>query len=226
MPRSRRTLSSLFGDFSRHLRELGVHKHWDEDTFLLFFNEEKDLLEMQLQGRHEGFSIETWVTDIVEEQSHYKIPTHVARVKQVLRVYPGSSRVRPLVRDEQISTSRSTDSGSPNAVPTYRMIDDYIVLSPTPSESVSGGLKIEAEVASDRLTSGSTVPTSFPIFAETLLVLRAVGRAWAQEESEDAERPIPRAFARRLQLFEDEFASYTTTRTFGRNPGRRYAQGG
>jgi hypothetical protein len=222
LPRSRRTTTDLFADFSRHLGELGTAKHWDEDTFLLFLNDEKDLMEMQLQMRHEGFSQETWSTDIVANQTHYQIPTHVCRVKRVLRVRDGVSV--PLKRQERISTAETTEGAS--GEPTYRMLDDYIVLSPPPDEAVTAGLKIEGEVASDRLSAGATVPTSFPLFAETLLVLRCVGRAWAQEESEDATNPIPRAFARRLQTYEDEFASYTTTRTFGRQPGVRFAQGG
>ena len=226
MPRARRSCSSLFGDFSRHLRELGSSKHWDETTFLLLLNEEKDLLEMQLQMRHEGFSLETWTTSLVASQQHYQIPTHVNRIKRVLRFFTGSQRLVPLTRNELVSTPTSTQSGSVNAVGTYRMIDDYIVLDPIPSEAVANGLKIEAEVASERLTSGSDIPTSFPIFSETLLVLRCMARAWAEEESEDATRPLPGYFVRRVEAWENEFASYTTTRTYGRNPGVRFAQGG
>lgn len=225
MPRSRRTASSLYDDFARHLRELGTSHHWDETTFLLFLNEEKDLMEMQLQDRHEGFSIETWTTDLVAEQSHYQIPTHVARIKRVLRVSDDGSSMVPLLRQEHLSTPTSLDSANTQSKMTYRMIDDYIVIYPTPSSAVTGGLKIEAETATDRMSSGSTLSTSFPMFAETLLVLRCVARAWAQEESEDTTRPLPTFFQRKLAEYEQTFMSYTTTRTFGRIPAVRFHQG-
>lgn len=182
-------------------------------------------MEMQLQDRHEGFSIEEYTTDLVAEQSHYEIPTHIGRVKRVIRVSDDGTSMVPLLRQENLSTPTSLTSSSTQSKMTYRMIDDYIVLYPTPASAVTGGLKIEGEVATDRMTSEDTLSRSFPMFAETLLVLRCVARAWAQEESEDTTRPLPTFFQRKLAEYEQVFASYTTTRTFGRVPGVRFHQG-
>jgi hypothetical protein len=229
MARQRRDWDALRADIYLHLGETEGSSFWTPAHLLMLFNEEKDLLDMQLQNRHEGFSVEVHYADIVADQAYYSIPEECGRLKRISRNYPGMSRIVPLIRNERLSAPMSTQSAGQYGIPDYRLIGNYIKLERTPSTAVTDGLVIEMEIAAERLTSGEdTLPSDWPNFAESLLVLRTTRAAFAEEQATDSGegRTLTDRQETRLLYYETVFAEYTASRSFGRQLAVRYTQGG
>lgn len=230
MARQRRDWDSCRSDIYTHLGETEGASNWTPEHLLVLWNEEKDLLDMQLQNRHEGFSVEVHWADLVADQAYYQIPEECGRLKRISRNYPDSKRIVPLIRNERLSGAMSTQSSGQYAIPDYRVVGNYIVLERTPGEAVTNGLAIEMEVAAERITDGGdTLPVDWPNFAETLLVLRATRAAFADEQAGDSGpqgQTLSDEQTARLSYYENVFAEYTATRSFGIQLGVRFTQGG
>lgn len=227
MARAARSLVELEGDVYRHLKENAATSFWTPAHLRMVLNERKDFWEMRLHHKHEGFSTEVYTADIEADEPYYSLEKYVGRLKRVARLYPAQKREVTLTRAERVSGSISTRSVSALAIPTYRLVGRYIKLEPTPGEDVEGGLKIETEVASERLTADEdTLPADWPIFMETLLVLDTAQSLLDDEEAQDAESQFRSGFIRRLQEYKGQFDEWVHSRALSRQFVVRHGQGG
>lgn len=215
MAGSRRTWSELRTEIRYTLREPpDVPSFWDDTELLYLFNQERDRLGLKLGLTYENKMVTELTTDLVAGQSHYQVYTPTNRIIRLGYVYP-DGRVEPMSRNEDMREPLpASGTGSPLTVPTYRVIGNFIALNPIPNESRSGALRIEVEEALDRVSSDSTqaIPTDWPIFCETYLVLAT---ALAAFDVEGAQGPHPEgiysSIQRRLEKYEVELEQYLET---------------
>ena len=220
MARGSRTLGQLRTEIRELLLETDANNSaWTTDLINSVFNRKKDYREMQLQNVGEGFTITIHDTDIVADQEEYSIPSQGGRLRRILRYVASQNLYIPLEREELNTTPEYTGGiySDETYIPTYRLIDEYIVLSPPPSVAITSGLRIEMESTSARMTSDNdTLPGSWPLFAETLLVydtaLELLNIEFAQGAPPEG---LITTLAQDRALYESRWAEYIARRSFG-----------
>lgn len=198
MARSARTWTALLGDIRLLLGETDAAASvWSDALLLLLMNTALDYRASQLSNVTEGWTTVSLSVSLVAGTNSYTLNSggYAPRIRRVLRVYTvGSGTVEvPLFRDERwyegVSNPTSTTTGS-NVVPSYRMIGATILLEPTPTESVTNGLRVEYDTLHNRFTTGAdTIPSYFPDVAESLLIYDVVALALRQEGSMGEMKP-------------------------------------
>lgn len=231
MPRAQRDWAAMEAAIYRRLGEAKGNSHWDQLLILDLWNEKKDYREMQLQEQHEGFSKSTHYANLAINQDHYSIPPEAGRVSQVVRVYPDDNREEPLTRHEQYTEARPRPGGGVMVGPdpmTYRLIGNFIKLSPPPDQAVVNGLKIEMEYATDLFSGSPTekLPVDWPMFTENLLILDTVLAALEIEDDQGAPQDgVVRGMVRSHATYEGEWLQYCATRSRGIVYATRFQQG-
>ena len=225
MARNRRTWSELRAEIYRYLKEEESASFWTREIIEGLFNIAFDLRTMQLHGMHEGFSTHVYQTDIVAGQSTYSLDCVVGRVKRVISVDSSLLTEFPLVRNERILQPLSTQNV--DTLPTYRIVGNQIKLEPAPARSITNGLRIEAEIAPDRIEDDNAeLPSEYPVFLESLLVLDTVVAALGVEDSQgigDAQNMTAMQIMR--AQYEQMLDMYLETRSGGQQFATR-AYGG
>lgn len=218
MARTRRQWSSLRTDIRRWLNdEDATTPHWSDADLLAFFNESKDEREMELLGTHEGYSIFRYNDDLVAGQQEYALPEEAGRIKTVFIVDSGGDKKRAIHQDRQFSGTYQGDNTEAgyNAF-TYSLKDNHLFLYPCPSASVTDGLQLEIEIATDRIASDSDkLPDSWPPFAETLLVFDTAISALSQQATAEGDLGDSQLnfLLRRRSRYEERWLDYIATRT-------------
>jgi len=197
---------------------------WTNPEINDVINRMKDLREMQLQGTGEGFSVSINDTDLITDQAEYSLPEESGRVRRVIRFIETLGLFVPLEREEKIEEVtwvNGTFAGlaftNENYVPTYRILDNHIILSPPPTFNLTDGLRIEMESATQRLDEDTdTLPGSWPIFAETLLVYDSAVGLYDMEYAQIAPpEGIIHSLVVERDRYERQWWDYIQDRSFG-----------
>lgn len=220
--RTRRTWAELRAIIRVLLRDLtagGRPGYFEDSDLLTYMLLERDRLEMLLGETHEGVNVVRYKTNRVANLAFYPVPNVSNRVRRVLLRDTNGNEV-PLERLER-HTEGTVGNSSSNLVytPTYRLLNDSVVIDPAPPETVTNGLVIEVETARDLVTqdSDTVIPTDWPMFCETWLAYATALRAF---DSEGAQGPEPeglyRSYVDALNQFEVQLREFVQTRSFGR----------
>ncbi len=218
MARTRRAWSELRTDVRRLLNDEDTSSpHWSDADLLALFNESKDHREMHLFEQHEGYGVYRYSDSIVAGQQEYALPEETARLRTLFIVDSGGARKKVIHQDRQFNGTYEGDDVQAGVYDfTYSLKDNHIFLYPCPSTSVTSGLQMELEAATDRIANDSDkLPDSWPPFAETLLVLDTAIAALemqATAEGDLGESQIT-FLIRRRGRYEDQWDNYTASRT-------------
>lgn len=223
-PRTARQWSVLRAEVRQILRETSsTNSFWSDALLLILWNQQYDLRIMELANQHEGWITECYHADIVAGQREYSMPAGlITRVKRVNRVYPlGGNNVYvvPLTRFERFSEPLfDNPSSGVDSTPTYRFLNELLILEPTPGQSVTGGLRLDVENAPAHFSLDTdTLPAQFPDLMETMLVYDTAQAALAVEGSQGN---LPEAYVDHILRLRQEYAArffeLTSERSFGR----------
>lgn len=167
MARTRRTYSDIITDVRRKLNEpTASESFWTDADLLQYLQEAKDLREAELLGHHEGYNTKIFKADLVAGQRSYELPEEVTVVQRVWSTQVGEKVL--LDEDRQHYGSYELDSVQ-GVTTSFRLSDNHILLHPTPSDSTTDGLIIEADISDDRVTLQGKLPDSWPPQLESLL---------------------------------------------------------
>jgi hypothetical protein len=217
MARTRRSWSELRTEIRLLLNDEGSNPFHSDADLLLLFNQCKDLREMHLFEQHEGWGVYRYTDNIVAGQQEYALPEETARIRTVFVVDSGGDIKKAIHQDRQFTgTYLGDNTQSGYHTFTYSLKDNHLFLYPCPSSSVTGGLQLELEAATDRIANDNDkLPDSWPPFVETLLCLdTAVSALEAQAtgEGDQGESQI-NWLIRRRGRYEDQWDSFTAART-------------
>jgi hypothetical protein len=172
MARARRAWSDIRPAIRRLLRETDeTDPYWTNALLLDLFNDSMDKRTMECALSSEGWVTDEYTANIVANQREYSLPEGAGRVKRVSIVKDDVEY--PLQREERwsqkLDSSPITTVGW-NALPSFRLVGELVVLEPPVSEAITAGLRIDNESTLARLTAdGSKLSTKFPGILETLL---------------------------------------------------------
>lgn len=131
------------------------------------------------------FNGEQSSTDLVLGQAEYVLPTSMVYINRVMVKYPNSSGYVTATRFDDKETNaafpNSTNGIGSTSGPFFREFDNSIILFPTPTAGVVGGLIIETVNDITELVSGSDVPNMNPLIQSVI----SDGAALEYCESED-----------------------------------------
>jgi hypothetical protein len=182
---------------------------------------------MELLNFHEGFNLETHWATINPNEVKYSIPVHAGRVRRVLIRRKGHDRYVALHRNEQLRgyDDKNMEINS-HVLPQFKLEGNHIVLSRPYLETNTNGLQIEMEDASELFDNDdSTLPASWPLQTESLLILDTVCAALGVEEGLDAERTHASDFWQRRRRMENVWYEYIEERTDASTFVEPYSQG-
>lgn len=177
------------------------------------FNQEMDLRALELLEAHEGFGRWIWTDDLTKDEPHYQLPDGIGRVLEV-RVKVGedpNAEWSPVFRAEKLFVPTPRADGV--SIPTCRMMSGYLELDPPPRVTQTDGLKVIGENLWSRITDDAhTIPSDWPIYAESLLqldtALAMLGIEEAMEEQPDRVSDLLRRRARYEQRWLDYIETY------------------
>jgi len=176
----------------RYLRETNASSSfWSDDFLRQMFNSHYRRRCSQLISAYEGWFKLIATRDLTADKSLYGLPAGCIRVEK-LSLVRSDGRIDPLTRherhDESVVPASTTGDGY---YPTYRPISNGFILEPTPSETVSDGLRIEYAGTPTYLTDDSDfLHPSFPEIHDELLVLDTVLSALEAERIHEIGAPM------------------------------------
>ncbi len=222
MPRARRDWTAMMVEIRQLIRE-DTAAFWEDAELLAYFNQSIDLRVMELGEQHEGWITDAVITSVVANQREYTLPEGTGRVKRVVVVYDASTNPVevPLTRNERWSDSMAQNSGSQGRAgdpPTYRLMNNLVMIEPPIAVAMTNGLRIEVESSPDRLAIGADkLDLRFPDVMETLLIYDCALMALAVE---GAQGNMPEGYVDHIQIvqrkYERAFSEYTAQRSHGR----------
>lgn len=131
-------------------------------------------------------------TNLVANQPDYTLPTDLLRLKSVRISYDGITwyRANPLdVNEIYDSVGSSNDTGNfETTKPFYDIVDNSIVIYPTPSQNVTNGLKIQltrsvTQFSSSDYTTGTKSPGFNVLFHDIIPLMASYD--WLSTRSKD-----------------------------------------
>lgn len=221
MARARREMSELISDARRKLNDGtdGSTSYWSDADMLAYLQESFDELEMMLLANHEGYNTTVYDADIVQGQRDYPLPEEVTTVKRVFYVRSGG---KVALEEDRQHYGYYLDDDTTGEPLTYRLVDNAVVLYPTPGNNVTGGLSVEADISADRLSLTSKLPDSFPPQSETYLITcTAIKALEAQSVDSDLANSQLEALVRGKVRMERRLEDMAYRRSYGitTNPG-------
>lgn len=193
MARTRLSVADLLVKVRRKMRDNGsvtddngnLKYRFSTDTLIDCMQEGRDLLEMELSVKREGFNVKTTYTDLVAAQERYAIPSNTNRVIRVFFRRTDGTEVAIPRFETPLGESRGT--GDPFC---YRLKGKYVVLEPIPTTSITGGLRFDHEESPDPIASvnDQAIPDDWPPICETILVLLTARNGFLVE---GAQGPLP-----------------------------------
>jgi hypothetical protein len=223
MARARREWSSILADIRLMLREsTAATSYWTDPQLLLLFNNQMDMRALQLQNAVEGYFTTSTTSNIVSGTASYALPEGTGRPRRVLlrRTFGSDTQDIPLTRDEKWDRpvyNAASGADYNYAVPTYKLHGANVVLSPTPTSSITNGLVVEYECLPDRLVNTTDkISLAFPDITETLLIYDTVVAAFDMEASQNDLAP---EYTAGIRLFHatltSQWEQYIELRTQG-----------
>lgn len=177
MAQSNETFAGYIQRIRRMIHEVNATNSFHTDDLLKeLFNDQYRMRSSELAVAFEGYFTDVAVTDIVADQARYAWPPGFERLSKLERVREDGSTV-PIQRFErhEHTNHASNSAGGDHYNPEYRPLGSGFVLEPTPSESVTDGLRIEYYGLPARLTAdGDTLHADFPLTFASLLVYDTV----------------------------------------------------
>ena len=182
--RTRQTWGAMRAQIRRKLDSTDeANSHWTNELLLDLFNDAKERREARLMETYEGYTTEIVEWDLIENEPYYGLPEatfSVSRATITSTAGHTSGRTVPLQREENYYNITYSGAGNYTYneyyyVPTYRLINNYLELTPVPTSSGLGVLRIEAKTSSPIFTADSDIlPDSWPPLTERLLVYDVV----------------------------------------------------
>ena len=204
------------------LREpAGGSSGWSDAELNDIINRCKDRRDMQIQGFSQGYGIAIHDIDLVKDQTEVELPTEASRVHRVLRFLTEEGVYIPLEREEHIDSPEYNNTGvlagvftSSTYIPTYRLVDNFILLSPPPPTAITLGLRIEVESPADRLEEDTdTLPDAWPIFIEDLIIYDTTIEAYNMEDAiSAAQEATLHSLVISRKEYEADFLHYVSER--------------
>ncbi len=230
MPRARRQWTTIRSDIRQILRETdSTTSFWTDAQLLIYANTMIDRRVMQLASLDENWVVDEYETNLVSGQRDYTLPEGTGRVIRVNLVYTqgGQTIEREIPRREQIGETVIHGTGNTDIAtyyPTYRLQGPLLALEPWPEFALTGGLRIDLEVAPDRLVNDTDyLDRRFPDVFESLLTLDVAIFALAVEHSQGDSPDNYLNHLRGLQAeYEAIFLDYAQERTQGIVAGRGF----
>lgn len=229
--RTRSTWGTLKAKVRRILRETTASTSYWSDTLLLdLVNHAMDQRQAEMAEMHDGWTVQAYLADTVANQREYALPEGVERVRAVYLRYVSGSQVEEiqLSRDDRIGQdyyqpASGTTYRFAGPRPTYRLLDNLILIEPPDPEARTNGMRVEIDALAPAITGDSDkLALMFPLTTETLLVYDVVLMALGVESSqgnEAQEMSQPNhliRFHRRLeQAWRDEIAVRNQSRVYG-----------
>ena len=225
-----RSRSELVTEVRRFIHEPdSSNSGWDDAEIIDWLNRSLRRREMQLYNTAENYGFAIYDLNMEADQPFYEIPTQGVRLKRVLRRDTTNGLYYTLDREEQIDKVTQDNTNGPLVdtslyIPTYRVLNNSIELTPPPPADITNGLRIEVEEAGSLLTTdASTLPDSFPFYVEDLLVYDTVKGLYAAEgslasEEQDSEWQLLRTIAQEYELAWQEYIrnkTFSQTRADG-----------
>lgn len=194
------TLDLFEARFRRYVREKDAStSFWSQEDFRQYFNAQYRRRCSQLIMAFEGWFTATATRDLTAGQSTYGNPEgHLRYLK--LQLVRSDGRLVPLQRYERHEGINVADASSPAGdmyYPTWRPISNGFVLEPTPSETVTDGLRMEYSLVPVFLNADADkLHPSFPEIFDELVVLDTVVLAL---EAEGVHESGPQAAIRSMR---------------------------
>lgn len=179
------TLSQFKTRIRRYLREVNADTSFWPDAFILqMFNASYRRRCMQLIQAYEGWFTQIATRNLTASKAQYGLPDGASRVLKLELVRSNGSTV-PLERHErhdEINPSSSSAGTGDSYFATFRPISNGFILEPTPTETVTDGLRIEYTGLPTYLSGNSDqLHPSYPEIMDELLVLDTVVLAFQAE---------------------------------------------
>ena len=208
------TLSQFKVRIRRYLREVNADTSFWTDAFLVqMFNASYRRRCMQLIMAYEGWFTQIATRNLTADKAQYGLPDGALRVLKLELVRTDGSTV-PLERherhDERNPASSNAGTGD-GYYCTFRPISNGFVLEPTPTETVTDGLRIEYSGLPTYLSGNSDqLHPSYPEIMDELLVLDTVVLAF---QAEGVHETGPSAAIYRMRNeWETDFERFTESR--------------
>jgi hypothetical protein len=182
------TFSQLKVRTRRYLKEeTASTSHWSDDFLQQLINAQYRLRCAQLQSAFEGWFVNVATRDLEADVGRYSWPSNFQRETK-LELVREDGRTVPLQRFERHGEINPPPvSGGDDYFPTWRPLSNGFVLEPTPTTTVSGGLRIEYEGLPEELTAaGDVLHPSFPSQLDELVVLDAAIAAFDAEGMQES----------------------------------------
>lgn len=205
--------------FRRYIRESSAAtSFWNQNMFQQMFNAQYRRRCAQLIMAYEGWFTLTANRDVEADKDTYGFPDGLQRLLKIEIVRSDGSRV-PLQRWErhdEINRASNSSSSGDAYLPNYRPFGNGFILEPTPTETVTNGLRIEYSGIPAFLSSaGDKLHPSFPEILDELIVLDTVVLAL---ESEGVHEMGPTAAIYKTRAdFEFDFERFIETRVVSRD---------
>lgn len=169
----------------------------------------------QLIMAFEGWFVQVAMRDLTADKDRYAYPDNFER-QQKLEVVRSDGRTVPIERFERHNSVNNPDSGTQDVyTPTYRLLGNGFVLEPTPSASVTNGLRLEYVGTPIELESdGDALHPSWPAIWTELLVLDAAIMAFDAEGQQES--GLVRSLLRLRSEWEFDWERFIDSRSIAR----------
>lgn len=222
MPRTRLEWSALRDKVRRLLSETNAAaSFWTNELLLDLWNAAMDLRIIQLANVDEGWMADALQTNIIAGQREYAMPEGITRCKRVAQVFNAGQSDEyeiPLVRAERLTEPLFQGGVSQDAIFSYRLLGNLVILEPTPTSNITNGLLVEFDFAPTAFDQDSdTLDLRFPDVTENLLVYDTAVLALAVEGAQGNFDPTKAETLRVFKaVYEGAFLELITTRSSGR----------
>ena len=217
MSRARRTLAELITECQTLLGEPNS-PFFTSDLLKIFFNQSQDRRLVELANAFEGWNSEIVSCDLVADQSTYRLPEGIGRLLRV--VYVAEDGYERVLNQHRKGEGLWTTTGNTVEPQSYRLVGEFIEVTPPPAISLDDALKIEYETIPDRITDDADkIPAAWPVTFETLLVLDTCIAALDYESAQaagDERGPLVASFMRRRSEIEAALSTNVSERAAGR----------
>ena len=195
------TLSNLITRTRRWLHETVASESFFSDTFITnVINAAYRRRCGRLIMAYEGSFTQTALRDLVENQSLYSWPQGLIRLQRLDYVSADGIET-PIPRYGRLFEALNPTSVQPYS---FRPVENGFKLEPTPTTTITNGLKIEYIATPAELTAmGDNTHADFPDIFTELIVLDAV--CYLLDSEANMEDGVPRAALRARAEYEADF---------------------
>lgn len=126
------------------------------------------------------------VIDLIKDVSEYEIPVGLIRIYKAEIMYANGGKYTPLEqydpqRNQQVAIGNDTIVGSSTATPTLQVFGDFLKVDPAPTENVTNGFKIWAQLDFKDMDDTLNLPDLNPLIHRTISIGGAFDYALSKE---------------------------------------------